>query len=113
MVGTIVCTNVWSFSCARIGATENNDIITCDGNIDGKGGNDKMNGGKGADFLKGGRGNDVLDGGRGNDVLDGGQGNDILWGGRGADTFYCGIGTDRIKDYNPQQGDRRSGCEYV
>jgi hypothetical protein len=60
-------------------------------------------------------GNDTLDGKAGNDSLTGGLGADILTGGSGADRFiysnwsdslFGSQTQDRIRDFNPEQGDR-------
>ncbi|MFM7612963.1 MAG: bluetail domain-containing putative surface protein, partial [Synechococcales cyanobacterium] len=79
----------------------------------GTGGNDIFTAGDGDDSLSGLAGNDTLDGKAGNDSLTGGPGADILTGGSGADRFIYSnwsdslFGTqDRIRDFNPGQGDR-------
>ena len=83
--------------------------------VDGGSGDDSLNGGSGDDLitadigddqLEGGKGDDTLEGGKGRDILDGGLGNDILEGGKGADDFVLSDGIDRIKDFNPEEGDR-------
>ncbi|MUG94844.1 hemolysin [Scytonema sp. UIC 10036] len=85
-----------------------NNTITVVGNdnrsIDGRDGNDNLQGGGGADTLIGGSGNDYINGNNGNDVLIGGIGNDTLFGGGGTDlhvfdtasAFSSSIGTDSI-----------------
>ena len=71
--------------------------------IDAKGGNDK---------IAGLGGNDKLNGGEGNDLLSGGNGNDQLTGGNGADSFQCGAGNDKITDFKPSEGDKKTNdCE--
>lgn len=77
--------------------TSNNDCI------DGKGGNDK---------IAGLAGNDKLIGGDGKDLLSGGNGNDELTGGKGADIFNCGAGNDKITDFSPSEGEKKTNdCE--
>jgi Ca2+-binding RTX toxin-like protein len=66
----------------RLDGREGNDFLN------GQAGNDTILGGTGADSLYGEIGNDVLDGGENDDFLWGGQGDDTLTGGAGADTFY-------------------------
>lgn len=69
-------------------------------------------GGFGDDKLEGGGGRDILVGGGGKDWLLGGPGNDQLTGGPGPDTFVCGPGLDKITDYKPAEGDKKSSdCE--
>jgi Ca2+-binding RTX toxin-like protein len=80
--------------------------------IDGEGGNDILNGLAGNDKIIGGDGNDKMNGGDGKDFLIGGNGNDELTGGKGADLFQCGAGTDKITDFKPSEGDKKtSDCE--
>lgn len=64
--------------------------------IDGKGGNDTIQGGNKADLFYGGDGNDNLQPGAGNDSVDGGAGNDTLSGGAGNDLLIGGSGNDSI-----------------
>jgi Ca2+-binding RTX toxin-like protein len=72
--------------------------------IDAKGGNDK---------IVGLAGNDKLNGGDGNDLLSGGNGNDELTGGKGADLFQCGSGNDKITDFKPSEGDKKTNdCKF-
>jgi Ca2+-binding RTX toxin-like protein len=53
-----------------------------------------------------------LNGGEGKDSLAGADGKDELTGGPGPDTFVCGSGTDKITDFNPSEGDKKtSDCE--
>lgn len=68
---------------------------------------DKLFGDAGDNTIKGKAGNDVLKGMAGNDLLDGGKGNDSLAGGEGADIFIFGrrYGTDKIIDFDPDEGD--------
>jgi hypothetical protein len=86
--------------------TDRNDNFVGTSNedfFDGKGGNDNANGMAG---------NDKLNGGEGKDILLGGDGNDELTGGPGPDTFQCGSGTDKITDFKPSEGDKKtSDCE--
>ena len=81
-----------------IGTTAN-DCIT------GRGGNDRLTGRDG---------NDKLNGGDGKDLLIGGDGNDELTGGKGADLFQCGAGNDKITDFTPSEGDKKTNdCEQA
>ncbi|MBN2837197.1 MAG: hypothetical protein JXM74_00400 [Fusobacteriaceae bacterium] len=68
--------------------------------LDGKGGNDIIEGTYANEYLLGGDGNDYLSGGDGCDTLAGGEGNDILVGGSGDDIyeFNLGDGNDTIKE---------------
>jgi Ca2+-binding RTX toxin-like protein len=88
-----------------INAGAGNDLI-CGGN-----GGGTINAGLGDDTVDGGNGNDTLIGGDGNDRLLGGNGNDTMTGGTGADFFDGGSGTDTVTDFNPGQGDTKTGVE--
>ncbi len=70
--------------------------------VDGKDGNDIIEGTFANDYLLGGDGNDYLSGNSGYDKLSGGKGNDILVGGGGDDTyeFNLGDGKDTINEKN-------------
>ncbi|MFK0731064.1 MAG: bluetail domain-containing putative surface protein, partial [Gloeotrichia echinulata HAB0833] len=79
----------------------------------GTSGNDVFTGGDGNDIINGEGGDDSLNGGAGDDILNGGAGKDVLTGGDGADTFVYNNFTDslfanpdRIRSFNPGQGDR-------
>jgi Ca2+-binding RTX toxin-like protein len=86
--------------------TEKND------NLIGTSKDDHLDGGKGNDKIAGLTGNDKLIGGEGNDILSGGKGNDELTGGKGADSFQCGAGNDKITDFSPSEGDKKTNdCE--
>lgn len=67
---------------------------------------DELYGGNGNDRLVGGFDSNLLDGGDGRDRLFGGDGDDQLAGGDGADFFYCGLGIDEVKDFNRKEGDK-------
>jgi hypothetical protein len=67
---------------------------------------DELYGGHGDDRLVGGFGSNLLSGGHGKDRLFGGDDGDQLSGGDGADMFYCGLGIDEVKDFNPKEGDK-------
>ena len=68
--------------------------------IKGLGGDDVLRSGKGDDILSGGTGSDMLQGDVGNDYLNGGGGDDVLMGGAGDDTYiyHMGDGSDTIND---------------
>ena len=74
-----------------------------------RGGNDVVCGGGNNDELEGGGGRDRIFGEGGNDILAGEGGNDTLTGGQGADRFRGGEGTDTATDFNPAQGDTKTG----
>jgi Ca2+-binding RTX toxin-like protein len=74
-----------------------------------RGGNDVLCGRGNNDELEGGGGRDRIFGEDGNDILEGEGGNDTLTGGLGADRFRGGEGTDTITDFNPAQGDTKTG----
>jgi Ca2+-binding RTX toxin-like protein len=97
-----------------INAGGGNDLV-CGGNggdtIRGGDGNDLILGGGGNDTLEGGNDNDIIDGGTGNDILRGDAGDDTLTGGSGADSFDGGPGNDTVTDFNPAQGDTKTGVE--
>ena len=87
------------------GTQKNDNLIGTSGNdcIDAKGGNDK---------IAGLAGHDKLNGGDGKDLLSGGNGNDELTGGPGPDIFQCGPGIDKIIDFKPSEGDKKTNdCE--
>jgi len=67
---------------------------TYSGALDGKGGNDTLEGSWGDDTLYGGKGDDTLEGSWGDDTLYGGAGHDTLEGGGQADTLEGGSGQD-------------------
>src|SRR5205823_6834508 len=77
---------------------ESGDLITANpaaaAYIDGRGGNDTLNGGPLGDTLVGGTGNDTLNGADGADLLSGGANDDTLRGGAGNDVLIGGTGTD-------------------
>lgn len=74
----------------------------------GNGAGDRLLGSGGADALFGGAGSDKLRGGGGDDRAAGGAGDDEISGGGGADTFIFGLGhgRDRVRDFDPDEGDR-------
>jgi len=61
-----------------------------------------------ADSIVGDDGRNRLDGGEGDDTLAGGLGHNVLRGGDGADTFVLDGGTDRIVDFDADEGDQIS-----
>ena len=78
--------------------------------------NDWQHGGQGEDRLFGNLGDDVIYGGRSNDSLHGGQGDDVLYGNHDADVFNLSRGSDRVMDFEANEGDRiaiRSGVNYA
>ena len=82
--------------------------------IDGKNGNDILSGKKGNDILIGKKGFDQLYGQAGDDFLNGGEGDDLLEGGQGADVFKISKGTDKITDFNVNEGDKIAiPAEYI
>jgi len=81
-------------------------------NISGETGKDVIEGGKGDDKLFGEQEDDFLDGGEGNDELDGNEGIDIMIGGVGNDIFICDP-SDKIVDFNPNEGDQLEGVCQV
>jgi hypothetical protein len=58
--------------------------------------NDKLEGRKGDDTLNGGSGNDIIEGGDGNDEINGEKGDDVLIGGTGHDILHAGFGRDDL-----------------
>jgi len=72
-------------------------------------GDNKVVGTNGADDLKGvaAIGNDIVFGKGGDDELDGGTGKDVLIGGGGEDLFVfaAGMSTDKIRDFDADNGD--------
>jgi Ca2+-binding RTX toxin-like protein len=97
--------------------------------IFGGNGDDTINAGAGNDLCAAatvaarstrGLGDDTLDGGNGNDTFMvatattasfGGNGNDTMTGGTGADFLRRRRGTDTVTDFNPGQGDTKTGVE--
>lgn len=102
----------------RLSGGDGDDVIVGgDGadRLEGGRGDDRLIGGAGQDLLSGDTGNDTLNGGDGDDVIIGGGGADRLIGGTGADLFVfqaltdsraTGTGSDRIVDFNREDGDR-------
>ena len=77
--------------------------------------NDWQHGGDGEDRLYGNLGDDLIYGGKSNDWLHGGQGDDVLHGNLGADVFNLSAGSDRVMDFDPNEGDLiaiRPGVAY-
>jgi Ca2+-binding RTX toxin-like protein len=102
-------------SAGCLSGTQKDDNLVDEFNqncINGGAGNDGLSGGPGNDKLNGDDGNDKLKGGDGKDILVGGNGNDGLSGGKGADLFQCGAGNDKITDFKPSEGDKKTNdCE--
>lgn len=112
--GLLECSEIAGSPVQNTGTSQSDTISGTSANnlIDGEGGNDILNGLAGNDKIIGGDGNDKLNGGDGKDFLIGGNGNDELTGGKGADLFQCGAGTDKITDFKPSEGDKKtSDCE--
>ena len=82
------------------GSNNSGDVLTGTSlfaNLDGKAGNDTINGGTAGEILDGGDGADTIHGGDGDDVLVGdadGNGNDFLYGDGGHDAFDGRLGND-------------------
>ncbi|EYD70547.1 calcium-binding protein [Limimaricola hongkongensis] len=79
------------------------DLVHFD--INGHGGDDKIEGAHNADVLKGGSGDDhikahggddMVYGGTGDDEIEAGDGNDLVWGNEGNDTIDGGAGHDQL-----------------
>ena len=81
-------------SAAVIG-TDNGELLKGT-SVDGRGGNDTIQGGNKADLFYGGDGDDNLQPGNGDDSVDGGAGNDTISGGFGNDLLIGGSGNDSI-----------------
>jgi Ca2+-binding RTX toxin-like protein len=81
--------------------------------LNGNGGDDTVSGGNGQDTLRGGAGEDSLNGGPAADTIYGGADNDVLSGGAGPDDMRGGPGNDRCNPGAPGlgNGDRARGCE--
>lgn len=81
-----------------VGDSSNNTLNGRRGDdvLEGLGGRDTLNGFRGDDALYGGNGNDRLDGGAGRDMLFGGKGKDRLEGGEDADRLAGQNGNDRL-----------------
>lgn len=79
---------------------DRNDYLRGDDGADsilGGGGFDDINGNAGSDTARGGDGDDWVVGGRDNDQLHGEAGNDIIYGNLGDDTAYGGDGDDLMR----------------
>jgi Ca2+-binding RTX toxin-like protein len=115
-VGEVIITDTLQSGITRTLPTnvENLKLIgTAAINGTGNNGNNVIAGNSANNSLNGLDGNDDLNGDAGNDFLTGGLGVDILTGGAGSDKFiYSNFNdsllatTDRIRDFNPAQGDR-------
>lgn len=76
---------------------------------------DQIYGNEGDDRLYGNKGDDLIYGGKSNDWLHGGQGDDDLYGNLGADVFNLSAGSDRVMDFQADEGDLiaiRPGVAY-
>jgi CSLREA domain-containing protein len=96
----------------KLNGTAGADVIVGTNGTDevsARGGDDVVCGRGNNDELEGGGGRDQLFGEDGNDLLAGQRGNDTLTGGPGADRFNGGAGTDTATDFNPAQGDTKTG----
>ena len=115
-VGEVIITDTLQTGITRTlpANVENLKLIgTAAINGTGNNGNNVITGNSANNSLNGLEGNDALNGGAGNDFLTGGLGADTLTGGTGADKFiYANLNdslfasADRIRDFNPTQGDR-------
>ncbi|WP_372574029.1 calcium-binding protein [Ruegeria jejuensis] len=90
------------------GSRQGNDTIIgrndTDEYFEGRGGNDRLNGGGGDDTLRGDEGNDTLIGAGGDDELHGDDGNDVLFGGAGSDQLRGGAGNDSLHPGSNSEG---------
>lgn len=111
----------------RVQSGEGNDVVFGNQGEDflyGNKGDDLIYGGKdadviygnqGEDFLYGNKGDDLIYGGKSNDWLHGGQGDDVLYGNLDADVFNLSAGSDRVMDFEANEGDLiaiRPGIAY-
>ncbi len=92
--------NVWS-TVENVQGGAGNDSLTAQlglvkNQLNGFGGNDRLDGGDDNDILLGGDGDDILLGRGGNDQLQGNNGNDTIFGGAGDDLIFGGAGNDII-----------------
>jgi len=90
---------------------KDNDIIFGESGDDiayGNLGDDTVGGGTGNDIVRGGQGDDIVRGDDGADTIAGDRGSDTMSGGIGPDRFisFSDAGTDRIIDFNYDEGDR-------
>lgn len=95
--------NTASINKIVVFALDGNDIISMSSRIfistelNGDGGNDRIQAGSGDDLVRGGTGNDTLLGGKGDDILLGEAGNDRLYGQNGLDILIGGVGRDVLQ----------------
>jgi Ca2+-binding RTX toxin-like protein len=102
--------NVWA-TVENVQGGAGNDVLTAQvgvftNQLNGLGGNDRLDAGDGNDIILGGDGddtilgrgaNDQLQGNNGNDTIFGGAGNDNITGGAGNDIISGGLGSDSMK----------------
>jgi Ca2+-binding RTX toxin-like protein len=114
-VTTTITDTLSASTTTTLAANVENLTLTGTTAINGTGnaGNNILTGNSANNSLNGLDGNDDLNGDAGNDSLTGGLGADILTGGAGGDKFiYANFNdsllasADRIRDFNPAQGDR-------
>jgi Ca2+-binding RTX toxin-like protein len=115
-VGEVIITDTLQTGITRTlpANVENLKLIgTAAINGTGNNGNNVITGNSANNSLNGLEGNDNLNGDAGNDSLTGGLGADTLTGGTGSDKFIYSnfndsllASVDRIRDFNPAQGDR-------
>jgi Ca2+-binding RTX toxin-like protein len=101
---------------AAIDATANDNASVLIGNeavnqLDGRGGDDFIDGGAGADLMTGGTGNDFMDGGAGADAMTGGTGNDIFIVDHGSDYIFEAAGGGRDVIYSRTSYTLAAGVE--
>jgi Ca2+-binding RTX toxin-like protein len=92
-----------------VGGPDNGKLYK--GRLKGTSSADVLVGTDGSDNIDAKAGNDKVCAGGGNDKLLGGGGNDTLTGGIGADKFKGTSGTDTVTDFNPADGDTKTGVE--
>jgi Ca2+-binding RTX toxin-like protein len=92
--------NVWA-TVENVQGGAGNDTLTAQpgliqNQLNGLGGNDRLDAGDGNDIILGGDGDDTVLGRSGNDQLQGNNGNDTIFGGAGDDNIFGGAGNDII-----------------
>lgn len=88
---------ILAYEALQWDGANSHDVISGDGDLFGRGGNDRLTGGEGDGQLDGGAGMDTLEGGGGNDELYGRMGDDTLVGGTGEDKLFGGHNNDLLR----------------